>query len=123
MIDSFRRIARRVQILRLPSIVIALACLTSILLILFTSGSREEDRLLMPSFVGLLWAVSLYSFIESFRSAPERLTENRGFLVGLKAKIQRSWYWIKGLVFLISTAVALVITSRMVSVWLAEYAG
>ena len=120
MIDSFRRIAQRARILRVPSIVVALACLTSILVILLTSGSREEDRILMPSFVGLLWSVSLYSFIESFRSVPERLTEKQGLLSGLKGRIRRAWYWTKGLVLLISTAVALVVTSRMVSIWLAE---
>ena len=123
MIDSFRRVARRIQILRLPSIVVGLVCLTSIVVILVASGSRAEDRMLMPSFVGLLWATSLYSFIESFCWAPERLVEKQGFIRDLKYRIRRGWYWIRGFIFLASTAIALVITSRMVSIWLAEYSG
>lgn len=75
----------------------------------------------MPSFVGLLWAVSLYGFIESFHSAPEKLTERQGLLSDFKHRLRRGWYWIKGLVFLASTAVALLITSRLLSIWLAEY--
>ena len=77
----------------------------------------------MPSFVGLLWATSLYSFIESFRSAPERASEKQGLILRFKHSIRRGWYWFKGLIFLTSTAVALVITSRMVSIWLVEYSG
>ncbi len=77
----------------------------------------------MPSFVGLLWAVSLYSFIESFSSVPERVAERRGIFSGFKHSLRRGWYWIKGLIFLASTAVALVITSRLLSIWIAEYTG
>ena len=122
MIDRFRRIAQHVQILRLPSIVVGVIFLTSIVVLFFTSESHEEDRMLMPSFVGLLWTISLYSFIESFRSVPEKLTEKQGLLLGFKHGIRRGWYWVKGLIFLTATAVALVVTSRIVSIWLSEYA-
>jgi len=123
MIDRFRRIAQRVQILRLPSIVIGLACLTAIVVVLLSSGSDEGDRILMPSFVGLLWAISLYSFIENFRSVPEQFAERQGLMFSFKHGIRRSWYWVKGLMFLASTVVALVITSRMISIWLVKDAG
>jgi len=89
--------------------------------IVVASDSHEDDRMLMPSFVGLLWAISLYTFIESFRSVPERLAEKQGLLSGFRHSIRRSWYWIKGVIFLAATALALVATSRMVSIWLSEY--
>lgn len=122
MIDKFRRIAQRVESLRLPAIVIGLSCFTSMVVILVASDSHENDRMLMPSFVGLLWAISLYTFIESFRSVPEKPAENQGLLRGFRHGIRRGWYWIKGVIFLAATAVALAATSRMVSVWLSEYA-
>lgn len=78
--------------------------------------------MLMPSFVGLLWAISLYSFIESFHSVPEKLTEKQGLVLGFKYSVRRGWYWMKCLIFLAATAVALVVTSRLVSIWLSEYA-
>ena len=122
MIDRFRRIAQRIQILRLPSIVVGLACSISIVVILFISDSREADRWIMPSFVGLLWAMSVYSFIESFRSVPEKSKDEQGFLRTVRQRIRRGSYWFRGLLFLTATGLALVVTSRMVSIWLSEYA-
>lgn len=122
MIDRFRRIALRLQILRLPAIVIGLACAIWMIVVVFTSESRDDNLVLLPGFVGMLWAISLYSFIESFSSVPVKLTEKQGFIGGFKHRIRRGWYWFKGLVFLLATAVALLVTSRMISIWLAEYA-
>ena len=123
MIDRFRRLAQRAEAFRLPSIIFGLICLTSIVVVLIGPDSPDEDRLLLPSVVGLLWAMSLYSFIDSFRSVPEKTIATPGLLISLKHRLLRGWYWVKGLIFLASTTLAVVITSRMVSIWLTEYAG
>ena len=61
MIDKLQRIAKAIQILRLPTIAIGLISLASIVMIIFTSKHHEGDRFLIPSFVGLFWAMSTLS--------------------------------------------------------------
>lgn len=120
MIDKFQGIARLIRFLQLPSIAAGLICLFSILFILITSGSREGDRYLIPCILGLLWAMSLYSFIATFDSIPRKEKQTLKVLGKLKHKITRGWYWFIGLLFLGSTAGAVFLTYRMLSVWLKE---
>jgi len=70
MIDKLQGIAKAIQILRLPSIAVGLISLASMVVIMFISESHESDRFLIPNIVGLLWAISAYSFIMTFRSVP-----------------------------------------------------
>ncbi|MGI9301549.1 MAG: hypothetical protein ACR2RB_02425 [Gammaproteobacteria bacterium] len=123
MIDSLQRIAQAIQILRLPAVAVGLISLASIAVIIFASSSHEGDRLLIPSVAGLLWAVSAYSFIVTFRSVPEKASNTLRFFSRLKRNISRGWYWFISVVFLGTTAAGIFVTSRMVSIWLRDYGG
>ncbi len=123
MIDKLQRIAQTIQILRLPSIAVGLISLPSIVVIIFTSKSHEGDRFLIPSFVGLLWAMSTYSFIVTFRSVPEKASKTLGFFSKLKRNIHRGWYWFISVVFLGTTVAVILVTYRMVAIWLSDFGG
>lgn len=121
MIDKLQRIAQAIQFLRLPSVAVGLICLASIVLVVLTSESHDGDRFLIPSFVGVLWAMSIYSFIGTFRSVPEKADETLSFFSKLKRNISRGWYWFIGAIFLGVTVAAMYVTRLMVLIWLGDY--
>ncbi len=123
MIDKFQRIAQAIQFLRLPSIAVGLISLASIVVIIITSKSHAGDRFLIPSFVGLLWAMSTYSFIVTFRSVPEKASKTMRFFRKLKRNIYRGWYWFISIVFLGTTVCVIFVTYRVVSIWVRDYGG
>ena len=123
MIDKLQRLAQGIQILRLPSIVVGLIGFASIIAIMFTSKSPEGDRFLIPCIVGLLWAMSTYSFIVTFRSVPAKANKSLKLLGKLKRNINRGWHWLIGLLFLGTTVAVMFVTLRMVSIWMKDYSG
>lgn len=123
MIDKLQRIAQSMQFLRIPTIAVGLVCLASIVVIAFTSMSHEGDRFLIPSFIGLLWALSTYSFIVTFRSVPEKADKALSFFSKLKRNIYRGWYWFISVVLLGTTVVGISVIFRMFSIWLKAYGG
>ena len=123
MIDKLQGFAQTIQILRLPSIAVGLISLASMVVIMFISKSPESDRFLIPSIVGLLWAISTYSFIVTFRSVPEKSNISLKFFSKLKRNISRGWYWFIGIVFLGTTVSVMFVTYRLVSIWLRDYGG
>lgn len=123
MIEKLQRIARVIQIFRLPSISVGLISLVSIVAIIFISDSHEGDRLLIPSLVSLLWAMSTYAFIVTFRSVPQKANQTTRFFFKLIQNIKRGWYWFISLVFLATSVTVIVLTIRMVSIWSRDYGG
>lgn len=123
MIDKLQRIAQAIQILRLPTIAVGLITLASIVVIIFTSKSHDGDRFLIPSIVGLLWAMSTFSFIKVFRSVPEKASEESSLFSKLKRNINRGLHWLIGVVFLGSTVFVIFVTYRLVSIWIKDLGG
>ena len=123
MIDKLQGIAKAIQILRLPSIAVGLISLASMVAIIFISKSHESDRFLIPSIVVLLWAISTYTFIVNFRSVPKKANKSMKFFSKLKRYINRSWHWFIGVVFVGTTIAVMVLSFRMVSIWIGSYGG
>ncbi len=123
MIDKLQRIAQTVQFLRLPVIAVGLFCLATMTVIILNSYSPDGNRFLVPSFVGVLWAMSAYAFIVTFRSVPEKAGETLRFFSKLRRNLYRAWYWFISVVFLSTTAAAMYLTNSLVSMWLRDYGG
>ncbi len=123
MIDKLQRIAQAIQFLRLPSIMVGIICLASMVVIIFSSSSHQSDRFLIPCIVGLLWAISNYFFIVTFRSVPEKTNKSLKFFSKIKRNINRGWYYFIGVVFLGTTVAVMLVTYRMISIWLRDYGG
>ncbi len=123
MIDKLQGIAKAIQILRLPSIAVGLISLASMVAIIFISKSHESDRFLIPSIVVLLWAISTFTFIVNFRSVPKKANKSMKFFSKLKRNINRSWHWFIGVVFVGTTIAVMVLSFRMVSIWIGSYGG
>jgi hypothetical protein len=121
MIDRLRQIADAMRFLRIPAILAASICLVSIVALLLTSTSHAGDRLLMPSFVGVLWATSLWSFIEIFSAVPGRPITGHGLYARLGRSMRRAWFWVLAILLACAIGAALLLTTRLASIWLSEY--
>ena len=121
MIDTLQRIARAIQFLRLPAIVVGSMSLILICTLIFIAQPGAGDRWLMPGFVSLLWAVSTYAFIVNFQSIPAKVDKSMRFFTRLKRNIHRAWYWLVALIFLGASLGVLFVSYRMIFVWIKDY--
>lgn len=123
MIDNLQRIAQAIRILRIPSIAVGLIALLSATIIIFSSNTHEGDRFLIPSIVILLWAISTYVFIVTFRSIPGKPDKSFNLFAKLKRIANRGWYWFIGIVFIGTTLATIWLSFRMGYIWLRSYSG
>ncbi len=121
MIDRFTKIANVLQFLRLPSVVVGVASLVVVISIVISSRSHAGDFYLIPSVVSMLWAIATYSFLVSFRSVPHRADSSWGLFRRLKRKIVRVGYWLMAALFVATTVGVMVISYRMLAMWLRDY--
>lgn len=121
MIDKLQQIAQNIRLLSLPAVALGIACVVVVLAVLLLSQSKEWDHWFIPAFVGLLWSVSTYSFIATFREVPAQAETSLGFFARLKRRFARGWYWFIGVAFLGTSLAVLFFTVRMVSIWLKAY--
>lgn len=121
LLYSFNRFANAIQIVRIPSLVFGLICFVSIASVVFMSRSHEEDQFLLPAVVGLLWAISTYAFITTFRIVPEKSDKTWKITNRLKRNIYRGWYWLVSFTFVGITVIIIFMTGRMVTIWLKEF--
>ena len=121
MIDRFQRVAQKLRVLRMPAVIIGVSSILVIVATVFFSQSREGDRFLVPAIVALLWAMSTYGFIESFRSVPAPATQSMSWFVRLGRRLRRAWYWLIATVFIIVSAAAAFVAFRMLAVWVRNY--
>jgi uncharacterized membrane protein YkvI len=122
MIDKLQKISQTIQFLRLPAIAAGLFCLATTVVIILGSNSTAEDRFLIPSIVGVLWAMSTYTFIVTFRSVPEKASSNLSVFGKLRCHLHRGWYWVLSMAFLGTTVAAIYVTNSMISIWLRDFA-
>ena len=86
---------------------------------LAADGSGE--RWVIPSIVGVLWALSVYSFIGSFQHVPVKADSRASLPAKLKAVLRRAPYWVLACLALISSAAVLILSYRLFSVWLHDF--
>ena len=96
--------AQAIQVLRLPSLGIGLISLASLVVIVLFFAAEKGDRFIIPFSVSLLWGLSTYSFIVTFRAVPDKPNAPLRFFSKLKHTITRLWYGLVGLFFLGATA-------------------
>ena len=123
MIDRLQRIATAIAFVRLPALAVGLVGLAALIAIILIPGMQTGQRLTIPSVVGLIWGMSTYAFVVTFLGVPEKPGNNLGFFAKLKYKIIRCWYGIVGVVFLGASIAIVLMTMRMVLIWLKGHGG
>jgi hypothetical protein len=120
MIYKFKRIAVAIQVLRLPCLSLGLISLAALIVIILFFPSDQDTRLIIPSIVGFLWGMGTYSFIVTFRSAPDNPSRPLSIFGKIKHAYTRAWYWFISLTLLFGTVSIIIITIRMILIWLRE---
>lgn len=123
MIDKLKRMAQAIQVLRLPSLWIGLASLASLAVIVLLLTAEQDARYSIPCIVGLFWGLGTYSFIVTFRAVPGKPKAPLRRLGKLKHTITRLWYGLIAVIFIGGAVAMLVVTIRMVSIWLRAHGG
>jgi fatty acid desaturase len=121
MIDSFKKVATALQLLRIPSLAIGLASLLLLIKTVLGAQSPDGDLYIIPSTVGILWSLATYAFLVNFRSVPEKSDPAWRFSKRLKRNLARGGYWFLGIIFVGVSIAAVIISLRMFSVWLKDY--
>ena len=121
MIVQFQRFAQKLRVLHVPALVVGISSILAIIATVFFSQSREGDRFLVPAIVALLWAMSTYGFIESFRSVPAPVTQSMSWFARLGRRLRRAWYWLIASIFIVVSAAAVFVALRMLAVWVRNY--
>ena len=123
MIDTFKRVAQAIQMLRLPSLWVGLISLTSLVAIVLFWPSDQGSQFIIPCIVGWLWGMSAYAFIVTFRAIPEKPTTPLKFFGKLKHTMTRTWYGLISVIVLGATLAMIVVTIRMITIWFRDYGG
>jgi hypothetical protein len=121
MIDKLKIIAEALYFLRIPSVVLGLVSLAAMMTIVVNSKSHDGDFYLIPSFVGLIWSITTYSFLVAFRTVPQKADQSWKFIKRLKRTLVRIGYWLMGVIVIGTTIGALIISYRIIAVWARDY--
>lgn len=119
MLESLQKLASRIKFLRIPAIGFGILCLALLVWAILISA-KDVHNLIMPAFIGLLWAVCSYSFIGVFQSIPQKAATQSGFRKKIVRHILRAWYWMLGWGFIVLTLLVIAITSKLVGIWLSN---
>jgi hypothetical protein len=90
-------------------------------MVIFSASGQAEDRYLIPSTVGMLWAITTYTFLVTFRDVPSKADKSWKLISRIKRHVTRGWYGILGAIFLLSSVSAFFVSYRLVSIWLKDY--
>lgn len=121
LIDTLQKIAVRIQPIRLPLAFLSVFFFAGLLYIILTSTTHSGDLFLLPAIIGLLWSLSGYAFILNFRSVPPWDSATGGFFKRLKLRLFRLWYWVLASLFLGTTLALIVISIRLLRLWMRDY--
>lgn len=121
MLESFKKFALFLRPVR--PLAFAGLFLFAVMFVWNTIGAADGsgERWVIPSVVGFLWALSVYSFIASFQHVPVKADSQASFLAKLKAVLRRVPYWVLAFLALTSSVAVLILSYRLFSVWLHDF--
>lgn len=121
MLDRLNRIACRLLPWRMLFLGLALFGFLALMTSLFAETGRDQGLITMPAITLFLWALAVYVFILNFAVIPQRKAEEGSLVKRGWQRLQRAWYWLVGLFFLVTTLVLLYVTTRIVTLWLRDF--
>lgn len=97
--------------------------LTIVVVMVFKLPTHEDNLLLAPSIVGMLWSLSAYALLSTFYHIPRAPNAGDRLLLRLTLWIKRFWYWLLGILFVGTTAASVLVSFRLIKIWYQEYIG
>ena len=121
MIDRFRSIAVAGKRFKPFVIFVGMVAITIFgLEVLGIIGTPGEDVLLIPSIVLSLWAIVLWTMLQSFPGVPERLDKSARFFKRIKSKMVRLSYYLLVILFVATTVMLIWLSFRLLGIWYGE---
>lgn len=117
MLDRLKQLAVRLQPARAPALLLVSACLAGVAFILLVTP-QAGDQLLIPLLALLLWSLSAFALINTFCAIPSPSVSDTSLLQRVQRRLHRAWYWLLALVFLAATVAVVLLTFRLIPIWL-----
>jgi hypothetical protein len=57
----------------------------------------------------------------TFREVPPKAEKSWRLVSRIKRAVTRGWYWILGMVFLLSTTAVIFVSYRLIAIWFKDY--
>lgn len=121
MLETLNRIARWLLPLRMLFLGLAIFGFMLLIVSLFAEEGGQQGLFAIPAMTLFLWALSVFVFILNFAVIPQRNEGESGMIRRGMQRLQRAWYWLVGLFFLVTTLVLLYVTTRIVTIWLRDF--
>ena len=121
MLETLNRIARWLLPLRMLFLGLAIFGFMLLIVSLFAEEGGQQGLFAIPAMTLFLWALSVFVFILNFAVIPQRNEGESGMIRRGMQRLQRAWYWLVGLFFLVTTLVLLYVTTRILTIWLRDF--
>ncbi len=121
MLETLARLAIKLHWSK-PLVIVIGACFFGwFCLNIFGVLGTDSDAYLIPSVLGLLWSVLLFFLLTTFLDIPPKPQAEASFLIRLKTRIKRSFYYLLGLIFLLLTIAVSLYSFRMLGIWMSDH--
>lgn len=121
MLDRLNRLALLLRPLRSTLLVLMALTFIAMAAVIITDSDQKQNLYLLPLLVAFLWFLSTYALILNFQIIPDTHRGQKGLINKTKAAVLRSWYWLIGLIFFISTLGVLGFSWKLIGIWLKDY--
>ena len=123
ILEGLQSYANKFRLLKPFALIILVVSLAAAVIIIIKSHSHQDDLFLIPSLLGLVWALNCLGLLYTFPEIPRKSKKEDRFLLKLKLKLKRLWYWILGLLFIFTSIALLIISIRLMGIWFRDYIG
>ncbi|TQV72153.1 hypothetical protein FLL45_18200 [Aliikangiella marina] len=89
---------------------------------ILNENTKESDVYIIPSIMGFIWSMLLYSIAQLFPNVPAIPDPSEKILKRLKVRIKRGFYHILSILFVMISIAAILLSIRMFLIWLGIYA-
>jgi hypothetical protein len=117
MIERLQLIASFLHRLRLLIMGAGLVFLLAFGLSLFELGGFNATDHLIPSLVGFIWTVTLFSCTRLFLQVPALPAAGSGFRIRWGIKLRRGLLWLLGILMISLTSALLILSYKLLSTW------
>lgn len=120
MIDNISTFSKRFTWLKPLFILAAVASFIVFGLVVFFVNGAEQDIYIIPSIVTFLWSLTCWLILAFFPNVPPAVDKQQSITSRLKNSITRGNYCLILLIFIVLSIGILLLTFKLVNIWLVE---
>ncbi|MES9962414.1 MAG: hypothetical protein ABW116_02645 [Candidatus Sedimenticola sp. 20ELBAFRAG] len=121
VLDRLNRLAKRAAPFQGTALIFSLTSLLAITASLLLLEPGESDYYLYPLIIIFLWFLSIYALVDCFKEIPSHPREQKGLLNKLKSTAARCWSWLVGVVFIMTTLGVMMLSWKLINLWIKNY--